>query len=223
MGENNRQTIFGAIITVVILAVIGLILFFSCSGEDAPPPPKKDPGKTEVEKSEKKEELPEFIEKKEFYPSGEVKGVYYVYRLKPEIRHKEYVGYYPTGEKKLAYTYKDNIKEGPLTFWYKDQKKALEGSFADDLREGEFKEYHPNGNLKLAYKYAKGLLEGAWIEYYDDGKTKMIEKSFRNDKLDGTYFQYTVKGEVKEQTYFKEGKVSRPVTTPEPEAAAPKK
>lgn len=213
MGENNRQTIFGVIIILVILAVVGLLLFFSC-GEDAPPPPK-EMVKTESEKLEKKEELPEFIEKKEFYPTGEVKGVYYVYRVKPEIRHKQYVGYYKSGEKKMEYTYKDNVKEGPLNFWYQDKKMALEGAFACDKRDGEFKEFHPNGNLKLTYKYGNGLLQGAWIEYYDDGKTKMIEKSFKDGKLDGTYYQYTIKSEVKEQTYFKNGKVSRPIATPD--------
>jgi len=212
MSDNKKKQMIGIIITVVVLAIIGLVLFFSFGGDEPPSSPPKKVVK-EASKPENKEVLSEFIEKKELYPTGEVNAVYTVYRAKPDIRHKKYVSYYKTGEKKKEYIYKDNIKEGPLTFWYKDKKKALAGAFLNDKREDEFKEFHPNGNLKLTYNYKDGLLEGVWKEYYDDGKSQMIEKSYKAGKLDGTFIHYTKKGVIKEQKYFKDGKISRPVTT----------
>ena len=210
MNDREKQALIGTVVTVVLIAVIAIILFFSCRGKDdfvMEEPPRSAP-KPEPEKVE---ELPEFLEIKEFYPEGEVSAVYYVYRVKPDVRHKMYTAFYRAGAKKFEYEYCDNVRQGPLVFWYEDGKKALEGAFLDDKRHGEFREHHPNGNLKLVYRYEKGELEGAWTEYYDDGMAKMIEKSFKGGKLDGKYVHYTREGAVKEQTYFKDGLVSRPV------------
>ena len=191
----------GTAAALIVLLILGLVLFYSC-GEKSVKTRKKTVRNNISEKIEKKEELPEFIRKKEFYPTGEVKAVYYVYREKPEIRHKQYTGYYKTGERKLEYTYDNNVKEGALHLWYKDGKTAMEGAFAGNEREGEFKEFHPDGSLKLTYQYKNGLLEGLWTEYYEDGKTKMIEKEFSNGKLNGAVIHYKADGTEKFHRYY---------------------
>lgn len=208
---NNKEKRNAVIALILILIVIFLALFFlrGCN-DDKAVAVKKIHHKVKPKKVEKKVELPEFIKKKEFYPTGELKAVYYVYRVKPDIRHKTYTGYYKTGEKKLQYIYNNNVKDGILLFWYKNGKKAMEGAFKNDKREGKFKEYHPNGNLKLTYEYKDGLLEGIRTEYYDDGKTKMIEKPFKKGLIDGTLSYYQSDGTEKFHQYYKDGKIARP-------------
>ncbi len=210
MNDRDKKALLGTVMTVLLIVVIGVILFLTCRGKDdfvvediLRDAPRPEP--------EQEEELPEFIEKKEFYPEGEVSAVYYVYRVNPDIRHKMFTGYYRSGLKKMEYEYKDNSKEGLLTFWYEDEKKALEGAFLNDNRHGEFREYHPNGKLKLVYSYNDGVLEGAWTEYYDDGVSKMIEKSFKGGLLDGNFTQYIREGAQKDQTFYRDGRVARPV------------
>ncbi|MBN1863618.1 MAG: toxin-antitoxin system YwqK family antitoxin [Victivallales bacterium] len=212
MNDKDKKVLLGTVIAVVIIVVIGLLLLFTCRDNDGLVVEDVAREAPRLAEPEKEEDLPEFIEKKEFYPEGEVSAGYYVYRVNPDIRHKKYTGYYRGGKKKMEYEYKDNSKEGPLVFWYEDEKKAMEGAFLNDKRHGEFKEYHPNGKLKLVYGYNEGVLEGPWTEYYDDGESKMIEKSFKEGLLDGSFIRYTLAGERKEQTFYREGRIVRPAT-----------
>ncbi len=185
MDEDRKKQIVAVVVILAIL-LIGLILFFLLRKKPEPPPPPPAPTTTApVEKpAPKVEKLPDFIEKTEFYDTKELKAKYYVYRVKPETRHKEYKEYYKSGKIKVECVYKDGEIDGAYVHYHENGQKALEGKLINGVKDGAFTELYPGGRKKFSYNYAKGRLDGQWQEFYDlDNSPPAIEKIYRNGEL----------------------------------------
>ncbi len=80
--------------------------------------------------------------------------------------HKEY---YPSGQLKLEYDYKDGEQEGIYKRYYETGQVEEEGSFKDGEQEGLRKGYYESGNIS----YIDTFKNGKWIHrksYDEDGK-----------------------------------------------------
>ncbi len=56
--------------------------------------------------------------------------------------------YYPSGQLKLEYAYKDGKQEGITKYYYESGQLEWEGNYKDGKREGIGREYYPSGQLK---------------------------------------------------------------------------
>lgn len=93
------------------------------------------------------------------------------------------------------------------TFFDEKGNKVSEGKEAGKLKEGKWTYYHPGGkSVMFAEDYVKGKLNGKRIVYFPNGKIAE-EISFVNDLMEGTYKQYTEKGVVLEESFYKNNKL----------------
>jgi len=215
--NNNAKIAIICIIVLLLLAILIYSLFFRSKPPASPPPGVQRPvPKVVVPKVEKK--LPDFIEKTENYPTGELKCRYWVYRVKPTVKHKTYTEFYKTPDKKkYECEYIDNILDGPVTYWYENSQKAMVGNLKKGQRNGDFEEWHVNGKIKLKASYMDGVLNGSYIEYYDRKDVAMIEKNYVNGKISGKMIYRKADGSVKFEKDF------APASGKEPPAETPAK
>lgn len=68
------------------------------------------------------------------------------------------------------------VKNGIMTYFYRDGKKKAEGKVANDLMEGEWKFYKEDGHLWQIGNFKKSLKDGLWTRY--DLSGKVIYKKF---------------------------------------------
>jgi uncharacterized protein len=90
------------------------------------------------------------------------------------------VEYFPTGETKYTYSFKDNE------------------------RDGYFKEFYQNGKLKLEGWYLSGSVEQRWLSYFADGKFES-DHYYLFGKLDGYGIYNGTNGQKSSVAQYKNG------------------
>lgn len=115
-------------------------------------------------------------------------------------------------------------------YWYSNPNNIIlhtAGGFDGKLLHGAFSSFYGNKNLMEKGKFSYGLKNGEWIKWFSNGKineishwrggiktgkyilytetgVKMLEASFRNDKLDGTMISYQ-NGKILNKKRYKDG------------------
>lgn len=106
-------------------------------------------------------------------------------------------------------------KHGTWKYYYEDGTLQLECIYKHGLRNGYYKEYDPEGNLLAAYKFVDGIKQeyvaeltklDVKTEYYPDGNVK-IKATYKDDKPEGVWREYTPEGDIKNSYIYKYGVV----------------
>jgi antitoxin component YwqK of YwqJK toxin-antitoxin module len=91
------------------------------------------------------------------------------------------VEYYPNGNKKVEGSFKENLRDGKWTFWFKDGKVWSEGSFKKGKSEGFFNVFNEDGTKYMQSCYKNGIPDGCWTFFEKNIKKK--EVYFKEDKI----------------------------------------
>ncbi len=91
------------------------------------------------------------------------------------------IDYYENGQKKWDRSYKDRQLIGPVTWWYESGQIK--------------KEFH--------HKYG-GKMHGPATWWYENGQ-KMLEKNYKDGKLDGLLIMWYENGTEKDRKSYKDG------------------
>lgn len=136
-----------------------------------------------------------------------------------------------TGSKKIYDTkegfvitsenYESDLKQGNTINYYKNGNIKQTIPFVNGKEEGAGFEYAPDSTIITLTKYkmgfvqreekinrkdANGLKQGSWKEFYANGLVR-IEVNFTDDKMNGYYKEYTVKGSLLNTTKYINGVV----------------
>lgn len=104
-------------------------------------------------------------------------------------------------------------KHGNWKYFYENGNLQLECIYKHGLRNGYYKEYDIDGNLLTALKYVDGEKQDfvpeftrldLKTEYYPDGKVK-VKATFKDDKPEGVWRQYSEDGEIEVSYFYKNG------------------
>lgn len=95
------------------------------------------------------------------------------------------IDYYENGQKKWERSYKGRQLIGPVTWWYES---------------GQIKK-------ELHHKYG-GKMHGPATWWYENGQ-KMLEKNYKDGKLDGLFIAWNEKGKEIKRENYKEGELVR--------------
>jgi len=113
----------------------------------------------------------------ERFPDGSEKIVK-TYKVKGDDKSliKE-IRFYANGKKEFEGEYKNNLKHGEWTYWYKNGFVWSEGFFHEGKSDGIRKVYHENGQLYYEGEYDKGKAIGTWI-FYDENGNEIKKESY---------------------------------------------
>jgi antitoxin component YwqK of YwqJK toxin-antitoxin module len=104
-------------------------------------------------------------------------------------------------------------KHGNWKYFYENGNLQLECIYKHGLRNGYYKEYDIDGKLLFAYKFVDGEKQeyvaeltklDIKTEYYPDGKLK-IKATYKDDKPEGVWREYSEEGEVEKSYIYKYG------------------
>lgn len=96
--------------------------------------------------------------------------------------YKEYKEYYPNGQIKNLYFYKDKKREGEYRYWYNNGQLWCHAFYKDGKVEGEYRSWYDNSQIGSYTFYRNGIQEGenkCWFknngylwcyDFYRDGK-----------------------------------------------------
>src|SRR6218665_332316 len=117
--------------------------------------------------------------------------------------------------------YENDVKQGNTTIYYKDGKVKQTIPFVAGKEEGPGFEYAPDSTIvtitqykmgfiqkeeKINRKDANGLKQGTWKTFYPDGVVK-TEVNYTDDKMNGYFKEYSVKGSLLNTTKYINGVV----------------
>jgi antitoxin component YwqK of YwqJK toxin-antitoxin module len=146
-----------------------------------------------------------------FYKSGKLEG-------ENTYSNDTIVGvvkiYYETGELKWENPYLNGKINGIQREYYQTGKLIKETPFADSMQNGIQKMYYDNGELKWEIPYVNGKKNGVEKAYYETVNTPnhfqawgiARETPYTDDVVNGTQTQYDIRGQVKSQTEYVNGK-----------------
>jgi len=107
------------------------------------------------------------------------------------------------------------LKHGKWKTFYEDGSIYSEGNYKHGMKHGYFKEYDIEGSLLSAAKYINDEKQvnvaelkklDVQREYYPSGKVK-IQATYKDDKPEGIWREYSEEGEIEKSYIFKNGVV----------------
>ncbi len=115
----------------------------------------------------------------------------------------EKIEYYKSGQKRIAFNYKNGREDGLNIAWYPNGKKKYE-SF---LKEGNGKKtyWYESGEKKSEIQIRKWKMDGTYIEWYKNGQ-KQYEEEYRDGLLHGKRKSWDIDGNLQLDLNFKKGK-----------------
>lgn len=144
------------------------------------------------------------------------KGIY------EESKRPRYEGTFEHGKETGMFTYYDDTKaksviatrefnpkdNSAYTIFYDQKKnKVSEGKVVNKIHEGQWKYYHlESKNIMTLENYTNGKLNGVRTVYYPKGEIAE-ETNYKDGIKDGPYKKYTEKGIVLEEVVFKNGEI----------------
>ncbi|MGQ1787163.1 toxin-antitoxin system YwqK family antitoxin [Saccharicrinis sp. GN24d3] len=111
----------------------------------------------------------------------------------------------PEGVLYTKESYKEGLKNGITTHFFKKGNVAEEVEWKDDVKDGIWKKYHENGQLKMTSSHKDGKIEGEYIVFYPDGKPE-VQGKFEHGLEEGTWLVFTHAGNLAYKIEYKEGK-----------------
>ncbi|MBT3303045.1 MAG: hypothetical protein HN921_00990 [Bacteroidetes bacterium] len=100
-----------------------------------------------------------------------------------------------TGEKEYEGPYKNGIRKGLWTIFYRSGKIAAKGYLVHYSRNGKWMFFYESGILQSEGEFVNGYKEGPWINYHKNGIIKSKGNYSRNAAL-GEWSYYNENGEL---------------------------
>ncbi len=98
-------------------------------------------------------------------------------------------------------TFKNDKKDGPITFYYSSGEKAAVGSYYKDELNGSFIVYFKTGEIERKYEILNGTIQGELTYYYKSGE-KEIKVHFTDGKKEGEEIGFYKNGIIKRERTF---------------------
>jgi antitoxin component YwqK of YwqJK toxin-antitoxin module len=138
-----------------------------------------------------------------FYPGGQLK---WVFNYKNNLSVGEAISYYETGEIKSRVPYINGMINGVYTTYYQNGKVFQELAYKNQLQYGVSYAYFENGLLMEEARYANDKLNGHNVIYYEDGTVKQ-EGDYLNGQKSGTwkFFNVPIQFEESNNVYYLTG------------------
>lgn len=114
------------------------------------------------------------------------------------------VMYLPNGCKSQEYTYVHGRKNGPHKAYHIDGNIKIEGGFKDDLFDGPWTYYDERGVVVGEGTFHNGDGE---VTFYDKNGHPALTSRYKNNKKEGAEVYYTPTGEVYREIIFKEDRI----------------
>jgi antitoxin component YwqK of YwqJK toxin-antitoxin module len=105
--------------------------------------------------------------------------------------------------------YKNDLRNGLSTKFYKDGKIAEKISYVDDVKQGEWLQYYVTGKLCIRGNYVDGKLHGAFDVLFANGLPEYIGQ-YSNDVRDGIWKVYKEDGSLEHEMVYKLGVLNDP-------------
>ncbi|MFC1895039.1 toxin-antitoxin system YwqK family antitoxin [Thermodesulfobacteriota bacterium] len=80
-------------------------------------------------------------------------------------------------------------REGMWTFWFRSEKKQMEGEYREGKKEGLWTKWWENGMKASEGRFVRGKMHGRWADWYDDGQTARIAEWYQG-KRNGDWTTY---------------------------------
>lgn len=137
-----------------------------------------------------------------------------------QYKGKPYTGSFfksfPNGDIQLEGQYKDGLKVGKFTRYFKNKQILQEDNYIIkvysvkpfSLKDGVQKQFYENGKPSYILNYKEGDKEGVQ-EFFNENGYKYLTENYKNDKLDGEKIEYQSKGlegVLKFKCNYKKGK-----------------
>lgn len=113
---------------------------------------------------------------------------------------------YSNGESYITASFKDGRLEGTYTAWYLSGNKMGETSYKGGKKEGVSKAWHEDGSKASKAFFKNDHKEGKLEIYYPSGQLN-VEAFFKADKLDSTFTQYGIEGNVISVEVYEDGEL----------------
>jgi hypothetical protein len=134
-------------------------------------------------------------EKKEYYPSGNLKTIY---PLKRGLRHGEAISYYDSivRVKGGEMNFEKDTSNGPFAVYYPDGQVRRKGQIQKKKLHGLIESFHRNGKLKSSISYLNGEVDGRWFEKDSTGNYTGLGEASVGDLIgfnvlsDTAFFEY---------------------------------
>ena len=143
----------------------------------------------------------------EFYESGNTKEEYQYY-VHPEnenrIRHGWYKSYSSDGGYLAIGGYKEDLLDGPWTWYYRSGQLEEKGTYREGQKIGKWVKYYDNGQPKEEGDFVNGERDGEWVWHYENGQLKE-RGHFKSGKRDGALVSYYEDGAKRHQANFADG------------------
>jgi uncharacterized protein len=112
--------------------------------------------------------------------------------------------YYENNKVQEEANYKDDQKDGNVTWMSKAGKIVADYNYKNGIFEGVQKTYYENDTLQSYANYHNNLLDGEYYELFRNGKTKISGKYINGEK-EGIWTEFDETGKAVKTTRYKAG------------------
>jgi antitoxin component YwqK of YwqJK toxin-antitoxin module len=109
-----------------------------------------------------------------YYPDNKVAESLY---FKDNVRHGEWMKYYPDGTLTLKTIYDGGKLNGKFEAFFENGKPEMTGEYINDLREGQWIIYKKDGSLRFKMEYTSGIPDNNDIDIYESNYIDSLERS----------------------------------------------
>jgi len=142
------------------------------------------------------------VEKKEYYPNGNLKAIGNETAGK---REGVWAFYDPYKTQVDSITFRNGIKQGLYKNYDLRQDHLIaSGHYDNGKKHGIWQSYHDGGAIHGKEEYKKGVPIGQYAFYYADGKPKIITQ-IDNGKWHGEHLEYYPNGAIQIQGRYHNG------------------
>lgn len=114
--------------------------------------------------------------------------------------------FYSNGDTLSVTPMRKGVVHGIAIFYYPDNKRKEQTTFANGISQGVFKRFDKDGILVLEGILNNGEKNGVWTTWYDEVQ-KQEERSYLNGEPDGKWTYWYIDGELKREETYKLGKI----------------
>ena len=126
------------------------------------------------------------------------------------IPHGKWTWFNTSGKKERIVTYKKGIKDGPVSIWNDQGKKAMTGTYINDKKNGEWKWHSDNKGLDSLIQFSENKYMGKYQIWHVNGQ-KAVNGEYQNGIKIGEWKWYTINGNLDSTKIFSNGMLNGPV------------
>lgn len=115
---------------------------------------------------------------------------------------------YDNGNKHFSISFLDGLKDGPFTFWQKNELPLISGSYTKGKKNGLFTAFGKIGEIVYEKTYVMGELDGNFSLYYPASNHDLFRYKAELDKKGLNPGELKVKDHLRLKTQFKNGNPS---------------